>query len=217
VSDIFTEVDEELRREQFKKLWERYGNLVIALVVLFVAAVGGWRAYEWYEAKRAAEAGAAFQAAIALSDEGKHQEAEAAFAKVAADTSGSYRVLAKMREAASLSSRDSKAAITIYQALAADRSVDQMQRDLAVMRAAYLQVDTASYDELKSQLEPLTVAGLAFRPSARALVALAAWRANNTAEMRRWSDMIMADAETPSATRSQIEMLQALDAAAAKS
>ncbi len=47
VSDIFNEVDEELRREQLKKLWERYGILIIALAVLFVAAVGGWRGYQW--------------------------------------------------------------------------------------------------------------------------------------------------------------------------
>jgi len=46
VSDIFREVDEEVRRDQFKKLWERYGIFFIALAVLFVAAVGGWRGYQ---------------------------------------------------------------------------------------------------------------------------------------------------------------------------
>ena len=217
MSDIFNEVDEELRREQFKKLWERYGLFVIAAAVLFVAAVGGWRGYEWWEAKRAAEAGVAFQAAIALNDEGKHEEAEAAFAKVAADSTANYRVFAKMREAASLARRDPKAAIAIYQSLASDNKLDQMQRDLAAMRAAYLLVDTASYDELKKQLEPLTAPDRTFRHSARALLALAAWRAGNAAEVRRWSDMIAADPESPSGTRNQIEMLLALSAADGKS
>ena len=69
VTDIFREVDEEVRREQLKKLWERYGTLLIAACVLLVVAVGGWRTYEWWEAKKAAEAGTAFQAAIALSSE----------------------------------------------------------------------------------------------------------------------------------------------------
>ena len=31
VSDIFQEVDEEVRREQLKKLWERYGTYIIAV------------------------------------------------------------------------------------------------------------------------------------------------------------------------------------------
>ena len=46
VSDIFDEVDEEVRREQFKKLWDRYGTLFVALAVLIVVAVGGWRGYQ---------------------------------------------------------------------------------------------------------------------------------------------------------------------------
>ena len=39
VSDIFHEVDEEVRREQLKKLWDRYGNYVVAAAFLLVAAV----------------------------------------------------------------------------------------------------------------------------------------------------------------------------------
>ena len=210
MSDIFREVDDELRREQFKKLWERYGILVITLAVLFVAAVGGWRGYQWWEAKKAAEAGAAFDAAAVLSEQGQHKEAEAAFAKIATDGTSSYRVLAKMREAASLAQQDAPAAVAIYDAIAADRSLDQVQRDLAAMRAAYVLVDTASYDELKKRIEALTAENRPFRHSARSMLALAAWRGNNGAEMRRWTDMVMADPQTPSSTRGQVEMLIAL-------
>jgi hypothetical protein len=212
VSDIFNEVDEELRRERLKKLWERYGILIIALAVLFVAAVGGWRAYQWYEAKRAAEAGAAFDAAALLAEQDKHQEAEIAFAKIAAEAPSGYRVLAKFREAAELAHRDPKAAAAIYDAIASDRSLDQIQRDLAALRAGYVLVDVASYDELKGRLEPLAAADRTFRHSARALLALSAWRASNAAEMRRWTDMALADPNTPSNTRGQIEMLVALTA-----
>src|ERR1700674_2043225 len=83
VSDIFSEVDEEVRREQLKKLWERYGNYVIAAAFVVVLAVAAWRGYDWWETRKAAEAGAAYDAAARLADEGKHEDAEAAFAKVA--------------------------------------------------------------------------------------------------------------------------------------
>ena len=76
MSDIFQEVDEEVRREQLKKLWDRYGYLLIAACVLLVVGVGGWRTYEWWEAKKAAEASTSFQAAVALAGEGKNKEAE---------------------------------------------------------------------------------------------------------------------------------------------
>ena len=210
MSDIFNEVDEELRREQLKKLWDRYGILVIALAVLFIAAVGGWRGYQWYEAKQAAEAGVAFDAAALLSEQGQHKEAELAFAKIAADGTASYRMLAKLREAASLAHQDAKAAVAIYDAVAADRGLDQMQRDLAMMRAAFLLVDTATYDELRTRIEALTAESRPFRHSARNLLALAAWRAGNVADTRRWTDMVLADPQTPSSTRGQVEMLIAL-------
>jgi len=85
VSDIFQEVDEEVRREQLKKLWDRYGNYVVAALILVVAGVAAWRGYAWWEAKKAAEAGAAFEAASTLAEAGKRSEAEAAFGKIAAD------------------------------------------------------------------------------------------------------------------------------------
>jgi hypothetical protein len=217
VSDIFNEVDEELRREQLKKLWERYGILIIALAVLFVGGVGGWRGYQWWEAKKSAEAGAAFEAAAVLVEQGQHQEAEAAFAKIAAEGTANYRVLARLREAGALAQRDAKAAVAIYEAVAADRSLDQIQRDLAALRAAYVLVDTASYDELKSRIEPLAAAERPFRHSARALLALAAWRAENAAELRRWTDLVLADPATPTNTRNQVEMLVALAGADGKS
>jgi len=79
VSELFDEVDEEVRREQLKKLWDKYSIVFIALMVLIVAAVGGWRGYQYLEGKKAAEAGAAFEKAAELSDQDKHAEAEAAF------------------------------------------------------------------------------------------------------------------------------------------
>jgi hypothetical protein len=216
VSDIFNEVDEELRREQLKKLWERYGVLIIAAAVLLVAAVGGWRGYQWWEARKAAEAGAAFDAAVTLSNQNQHKEAEAAFAKIAAEGTASYRTLARLREAASLAHHDPKAAVALYDAVAADRSLDQIQRDLAALRAGYILADTTSYSDLKSRIEPLTAPDRTFRHSARGLLALGAWRANDSAELRRWSDMVLADPNTPANTRNQIEMLTALAGADGK-
>jgi hypothetical protein len=210
VSDIFREVDEEVRREQLKKLWERYGYLIIALAILIVAAVGGWRAYQWWEAKKAAAAGAAFEAAATLAEQGKHAEAEAAFAKLAADSTSTYRMLGKFREAAEVAQRDPKAAVAIYDQLAADAGIGRVLQDLAALRAGMLVVDSAPYDEVRRRLEPLTTADRTFRHSARATLALSAWRANDAAAMRRWSDMILADAETPANTRGRIEMLLAL-------
>ncbi|MCC8938164.1 tetratricopeptide repeat protein, partial [Bradyrhizobium sp. Arg68] len=91
MSELFDEVDEEVRRERLQKLWDKYSLHIIALAILIVAGVGGWRGYEYLEAKKAAEAGAAFDRAAELSEQNKHAEAEAAFADLAAKAPTGYR------------------------------------------------------------------------------------------------------------------------------
>jgi hypothetical protein len=216
VSDIFQEVDEEVRREQLHKLWQRYGNHLIALCFLIVAGVGAWRGYEWWEAKKAGEAGTAFESAVTLADAGKHQEAEAAFAKLATDGTAGYRVLARLREAGELAPSDSKAAVAAYEAIAGDTGAGQAIRDLAAVRAGYLLVDSAPYSELQTRLEPLTAADRPFRHSAREILSLSAWKSGDMAAARQWTDVIMTDPQTPEQMRSRAQVLSELIAANGK-
>jgi len=217
VSELFDEVDEEVRREQLKKLWDRYSIYIIAAAFLIVAAVGGWRGYQYLEAQKAAEAGAAFNAAIELSEQGKHAEAEAAFDKLAASAPSGYRMLARLRAAAEVATRDPKAGAKLYDEIAADRSVGAEQQDLARVRAAALLVDSDTYPNMLQRLEAATKPDATFRHTARELLALSAWRANDTTAARQWLDMIANDGETPSAMRQRAEALQALLPPIAKS
>jgi hypothetical protein len=216
VTDIFREVDEEVRREQLKKLWQRYGNYIAAACIVLVVAVGGWRGYEWWQGKKAAESGAAFEQAVALADSGKREEAEAAFARLAIDGTAGYRVLARLREAAQIARTDPKAAIKAYEEIAAEGGADQVMRDFAALRAGYLLVDTSSYADLKAALEPLTGANRAFRHSARELLALSAWKAGDTGAARQWADTILADPQSPPGTRNRAEVLSELISAGGK-
>jgi len=213
VADIFQEVDEEVRRERLNKLWQRYGHYIIAACVLVIVAVGAWRGYEWWETKKAVEAGAAFEQAVTLAESGKHQEAEAAFAKLATDGTAGYRLLARLREAAELGRTDPKAAIKAYDDIAADRSVGQAIRDLATLRAGFLLVDGSSYADMRARLEPLTGPDRAFRHSARELLALSAWKQGDMGAARQWTDIIITDPQTPSASRARAEVLSELIAA----
>jgi hypothetical protein len=216
VSDIFREVDEEVRREQLKKLWDRYGNYVVAAAVLLVAAVAAWRAYMWWEAKKAAETGAAFEAATTLAEAGKRSEAETAFAKIATDGTAGYRHLARMREAAELAQGDAKAAIAAYDQIVADRAVGPVLQDLAALRAGALLIDSGALAEAQRRLEPLAANDRTFRHTAREFLVLAAWRAGDATAAKRWFDLIMTDAQTPAATRSRVEMLMALGTGASR-
>jgi hypothetical protein len=216
VSDIFHEVDEEVRREKLKQLWERHGNLIVAFALLVVLAVGGWRGYDWWETQKAAESGAAFEAAVTLAESGKQAEAQEAFAKLAKDGSSGYRVLARFREAAELAKSDGAAAVKAYDALAADSGLGRAMQDLAGIRAGLILVDSAPLAELSPRLEPLTAADRPFRHSARELRAIGAWRLGDTAVAKRWFDLIASDIETPAGTRQRMDVLMTLSGEKAK-
>jgi hypothetical protein len=217
VTEFFDEIDEEVRREQLQKLWQKYSIHIIAAALLVIAAVGGWRGYQYLEQKRAAEAGDAFGKAVELSDQGKHTEAEAAFNDLVAKAPAGYRILARFRAAAEAANKDPQAAAKMFDDLAADSSIGPEFQALARIRAVGLLVDTATYPDMVRRLEPDAAAGQTFRHAARELLALSAFRANDNTATRKWLDEIELDAETPPSMRSRAEALQALLPPLAKS
>ena len=217
MSELFDEVDEDVRRDQLKKLWDQYSIYIVAGALLIIAAVGGWRGYQYLEAKKAAEAGSAFDKAVELSEQNKHAEAEAAFTDLAAKAPSGYRMLARLRAAAEAASRDPQAAAKLYDDMAADRSVGAPEQDLARVRAAGLLLESATYPSMLTRLEAATAPSGTFRHTARELLALSAWRAGDTAAARKWLDLIANDGETPPSLRSRAEAMQALLPPVAKS
>jgi len=213
LADIFHEVDEEVRRERLQKLWDRYSIYIIGLAVVIVAGVGAWRGYEYLQAKKAAAAGAQFESALSLSEEGKHAEADAAFAKIAAEAPAGYRLLARFRAAAETAQTKPTDGVKSYDDLAADTSLGPTLQDLAAVRAGMLLADTASLAEMQRRLDRVAQSNRAFRHAARELLALSAWHNHDAAAARRYLDMIAADGETPVGTRTRADVLSALIAA----
>jgi len=216
VADIFHEVDEEVRRERLKQFWDRYSLLIIAACVLVVLGIGAWRGYEWYIERQAAAAGARFEAAATLMEQGKTAEAETAFSQIAADAPGGYATLARFRAAQALAAKDKQAAVKAYDALAQDGSLQPLWQDLAAIRASLLLIDTAQLSEMQRRLVPLANSARPYRHSARELLALSAWHNNDVTTAKKYLDMMAQDAETPPGVRSRADVLAALIAATVK-
>ena len=72
---LFREVDEEVRQEQFKKLWARYGKFVIGLAVLVILGVSGMEGWRFWQARQSEQAGDSFFAATELAASGKAADA----------------------------------------------------------------------------------------------------------------------------------------------
>lgn len=212
MADIFQEVDEDIRRDRFADLWKKYGAFLIAACVAVVVGTGGWVAYrEWRESQRA-ELAERYRAAAELAQKNQPAEAAGAFAAIAEDAPGGYRVLARLRAAAAYAEAgDRTAAFSAYDALVADSGIDKVYRDLARLHAAMLLADEAPAAEIERRLEPLLTADNPWRNSARELKGLAALREGRTSDARQAFQAVVDDAAAPGAVRGRAQqMLQAI-------
>ncbi len=143
MTDIFQEVDEEVRRDKAAEFWKKYQNLIIGAAVLIVLASAGFRYWQYEKEKAEQAAGDQFQAAIAAYEAGKPDEAFGGLGKLAQSAPGGYRVLAQMTEAGAKAAKDPQGSIAAYDAIAGDASIDPLFRDAARFRAATLQARPA--------------------------------------------------------------------------
>jgi hypothetical protein len=208
MTDIFREVDEDLRHERYKRLWDRFGSYVIAAAILIVVATAGWRLWEYWRGHQAQAAGDRFIAALDLSDKGDHAEAIKALEAIASDGSGQYPLLARFRAATEkAASGDHDGAVADFDAVANNGNAPALVRDLARLRAALLLVDTASVADLNTRIGSLASTGNPWRHSAREILGLASWRAGDLAGARKYYEEIVADQEKPADLQSRAQFM----------
>lgn len=213
MSDIIREVDEELRRENWEKLWKKYGKLAIAAAIALVlgtAAVVGWREYD---RSQRMEAGERFGAVIAEVENTKDPaQAADVLAAYIPDAPDGYATLARLREAKlRADAGDREAAIAIYDALAADSAVEPLFRDLAALYSVRMQVDGGDPATLNARLSPLAVDGNPWRYTARELQAVVAMNSGDNSAAREIFTRLADDMDTPDSLRARAtEMLRAM-------
>lgn len=208
-NEFIREVDEEYRRDRIAEAWRRYNGVIVALAVLAIAAVGGWRYWQHVERTRAEAAAARYQEALRLDQDGKGEEAAQTLRGLTSDSAAGYRLLARFRLAAEEGQKAAEEGAKAYDALAADGSVPPLLQDLARLRAAMLRMD-ADAAAAQGALERLASPTNAWRHTAREMLGLAALRKGELDAAGRRFDEIAADRETPQSLRSRLEIYTAL-------
>ena len=211
MSDVFKEVDEDLRREQIRKLWDRYGIYVLVLAILIVAVTAGYKGWTYWQDQRAAASGDRFLAAVQLADDGKHDDAIKALTALASSGSGAYPTLARFRIAGEeADAGDTKGAVGEFDAIAADNSAPQEVRNMARLRSALLLVDTSTVADLEKRIGDMASTGNAWRSVAREILGLTAWRTGDYASARKYYAEIDSDTDAPAEARQRARLMESL-------
>ncbi len=171
---FYREVDEELRREQLTKGWQRYGKLVIAGAILLLAAIGGviyWQHRQEVAAEQHAEA---LTDTLRQVQSGQAKAALPKLDKLAAEGGPGYRATALLAKAnIALESGDQKTALAALEAVSKDETIAEPFRDLALVRRTAIEFDTLQPNDVIARLKPLAVAGNPWFGTAGEMVALA--------------------------------------------
>jgi hypothetical protein len=204
-SDAFIrEVDEELRRDQIFGFWRRYGRLVAALIGLGLVAFGGFLYWQQYRAKQAGLQGERLSAAIEQLSTNRTAAARPELDKLAASDSDGYRAAARIALAAvALQEGKIKDSAARFAAVAADASVAQPLRDLALVRQTTVEFDQLAPDTVVSRLQNLAVKGSPWFGSAGELVGAAHLKAGRPSQAARIFAAIGADSGVPESIRSR--------------
>ena len=187
ISETFLrEVDENLRRDQMRDFGKKYGGWLLAAVVLFLAASGGWLWWQQHQLQRSGEQveqlSEIYQNIGAGNSKGAAQQLEA-LSESGRKAVGASAAFAGA--ALAIQQNDTKTAIAKYRELANESSLPQAYRDIALIRQTALEFDQIPPQEVVTRLEPLSKPGNAWFGTAGEMTAMAQIKQGKKAEAGR--------------------------------
>ena len=198
------EVDENLRRDQLRESAQRYGKWIIAALLLFLVAIGGYLYWQHRQNEKAVADSEAMSAALDKVGSGNVKGAEADLVPLSESSNGITRATALLARASfAIQRRDRKAASDLFNKVAADDGVPQPLRDLATVRAMMTDFDSMKPDDVIARLKPLAEPGKPFFGTAGELTAMAMLAKGDRAGAAALFARIAADKQVPETIRSR--------------
>jgi len=210
MSDIFEEVDDDLRQDRMREAAKRYGGIAVAFAVLIVAATAGFQAWRAWRSNVRQTATIELAIAAEAAARGRDGNVDALNALVAKGAPGDIAQLAKLDAGANLARAGKTAeALTIYDGIAGGSGA-RIYRDAATIAAALLRVDTDDPIGLAARVEPLAAENSPWRHAAREIQALLAARSGDTTKAGELFKRLSEDAGAPAGMRARAAELATL-------
>ena len=174
MTDAFIqEVSEEVKNDNLKIFWDKYGLFVILFVVIAVSAAVSFETIKsWRDQKYQAQTE---NYLMSLQVAGNYDVQLKALEKIAASDNGIYSELARVQIATILFEQGKNdEGKQMLQTIADNDELNPKIRHLAALKLATYEVDTASYAEINSLLQPIIDAQNSWSPLATDLLAMSA-------------------------------------------
>ena len=154
MSDIFQEIEEDVRRERYEQLWKLYGKYVIALATVIIAGVAGFQLWQRYDMAQRQRVSDQLQQTSQVVSSGNYVQAETELSALSKAAPSGYSDLAKLRLAGVyLAEGKRDQSVNLLRELTAVS--DPILSSAARLRLAWTLADASPKPELVTLLQPL--------------------------------------------------------------
>jgi len=217
VTDLFEEVEEQLRSDRYRQLVRKLLPWALGLVAAALVAVLAYWGWDYYQRQAVAKASEQYQAAMDAYLAGDRTKATQLWMDVAKGRAGGYKSLSLMHlGAAQLERRKTAEAVKLFDE-AAEAAPDEIIGDVARLKSAFALLDTAPLKDVEGRLTPLMKEGRPYRVQAREALAFARLNAGDLPGARREFNLITQALDAPEGAQARARAAIALiDSGSAK-
>ena len=184
MSDLFEEVEEQLRSDRYRTLAFKILPWVLGLAAAALIAVLGWWGWTHYQDQQIGKASEQYQAGLEALQQGHADQAGKLFTTVSQSQAKAYKSLALMQLGGLQLAKNKTAAAVQFFDQAAEAAPDPMIGDAARLKSAFALLDTAPEKDVEARLTPLLQDGRPYRLQAREALAFAKLNAGDLAGAR---------------------------------
>ena len=202
------EVDDNLRRERVETFAKRYGKWLIAALILFLVAVGGYLYWQERQQEKSQAQSEELTAVYQLLGNGQMDAAKKRLQPLEKAGNDVVRGSALFAEAATaLQANDRVTALARYRSIAADSGLPKPYQDVALIRATTLEFDSMKPQDVISRMEPMTKPGNPWFGSAGELTGMAYLKMGQKDKAGRLFASISADGQVPETIRNRARQI----------
>jgi hypothetical protein len=196
------EVDENLRRDQLRDFAKKYGGWLVAAVVLFLLASGGFIWWQQHKVQRSEQHVEQLAEIFKNIGAGAPGSASQQLDQLSKSSSKAVRASALFTRAAlAIQQNDPKVALANYREIAGDSAFPQPYRDAALIRQTALEFDSLQPQQVIARLQPLAKPGNPWFGSAGEMTAMALIKQGQSAQAGQLFAAIAKDTSVPEQIR----------------
>lgn len=199
IQDSFIdEINEDLKHENLKKIWDKYGLYIIIFVIAAIAAAVSFESIKAWRIRHHQDVSNVYAYAQNLKEMGKYEESNKVLADLQKNGGGIYADIAEMQIANNLVLQNKVSdAIAIYEKMAANKDLNPQVREVAILKLASFKLDNAPAAEIETLLTPVINNNPNWAPIAKSMLAMLAVREKDLNKAKALYEEIASDSNSP--------------------